>query len=100
MGEQSSGVKLAEKPGLVGFAVPFGAIKRRKALSHVGRELFRAIVLCRDRGAHEVTRAEFILIPSRAKYPRLRPRCMKIYDILVRLFGRPFAREIYSMHVI
>lgn len=31
MGEQSSGVKLAEKPGLVGFAVPFGAIKRRKA---------------------------------------------------------------------
>lgn len=47
VGEQSSGVKLAEKPGLVGFAVPFGAIKRRKALSHVGRELFRAIVLPR-----------------------------------------------------
>ena len=83
--------------------VAFSAIKR-DARSARRVELFRAIV----RGGSEragpraygVTRAEFILIPRGAKYPRLRPRCMKIYDILVRLFVLPFAREIYSMHVI
>lgn len=99
---QSSEVKLAEKPGTERIA--FSAIKR-DARSARQVELFRAIV----RGGSEragspraygVTRAEFILIPRGAKYPRLRPRCMKIYDILVRLFVRPFAREIYSMHVI
>lgn len=43
----------------------------------------RAIV----RPVHRATQAEFIWNSRDAKYPRLRPRCMKIYDILVRSLG-------------